>query len=193
MRLKYWTYLVYFVALGLCPSCCCKKPPCPMLNEDEKAWLPHNVGDTIIYKSNSGKLFKVKALSRIESKDYGNAKPSYGTNCYEFCVASISQDFNYAGGDSQAIFIYYLLSKKANKLKFEISEDNNSLSVYFKLDSAKNIGKQTMGLRNFDEVYVSVLDTQKNRNINFYKFYVAKGYGLIRFENKNNEYYERVF
>ena len=50
-----------------------------------------------------------------------------------------------------------------------------------------------LGGKEYYDVYVNTVDTIRYSNAFYYKFYATSKFGLLRFENINQEYYERVF
>ena len=190
--MKKHIYLLYLIAIGLCPSCCCEKPPCPDFSEEEKSWMPNKENDTILFISNLGNEIKFKASSKVETKDYKNNKPKYG-GCPDYCSSIISQNYFLASKISQYTNFYFQINKSKDVFNYKIGESDNSYDVYFSLPKSIKSNSMVLGGKEYYDVYVNTVDTIRYSNAFYYKFYATSKFGLLRFENINQEYYERVF
>lgn len=85
-----------------------------------------------------------------------------------------------------------VVTKKYKNVDFFVGDSPFSGSVIFNYLKATKVSNIIIGGVLYTETYMSINDTTQSDDM-YYKMYVAKNYGIIRFDLKNNEYFERVF
>ena len=160
MRFNYWVYLCYFIAVGLCPSCCCNKPATPDFTEQEKKWLPSNTY-TVTLASDSGDtmsgVINFPAMySDIEQKCKVKDKRA---------VVQTNAVLNY----KPLPFEFIRIEKYKDSLEVEYGK-------IFKLSKASYIGTFVIGGKAIDDVYY------------YYNCYISQKYGLLQYSNYDDKY-----
>lgn len=187
MNYKNLIYLCYFIAIGLCPSCCCNKPPCPDFSIEENSWMPYKNYDTIVFASNFNNKITYKILNYDVSNKY-DGHPGAG-DCSKNCEKLLKMDMH-SKNYPDTIPQFYLIFKKRKDgidLNFQSPDSIN----YFDLSKAKFLNSLLLNNINYFNVYYTQINQQQKNK--FYKYYFVKGKGLIGFESYDNEVYGLKF
>ncbi|MBX9782789.1 MAG: hypothetical protein K2X48_05760 [Chitinophagaceae bacterium] len=191
------------IGISSCDVCSCKKVTCAAFNDELfNQWLPYRENQQLIFKTTAGIADTIR-ISAVRKSEAYEGRTGGGFGCGKGCFADVSITGTDAGGtDFQKLQVYATKSDAkgdgtgvlsnldvhsgsynsrfyAGTLRdtgFAVIENQRKASTLF--SSSLNIASRT-----FANVQTITLDTASFKLPGVYKYYFAKGSGIVAWES----------
>jgi hypothetical protein len=188
-------FILFFISL-LLNSCFSRTHK---LTEEDFKWMPYKGDETLVFKSNTGDTNRIFILEKDTVLDYPEAQALNG-RVYEvvsvFCN-HYSRD-NQGKGRTYDFFKVQKAKDNRTEMVFDLSFDDIEFDRIrpVKIDSLTKMApiKLQTSFGQYDDVYIIYPDDIgmyfENRSSFVTKLYWSKSNGLVRYDKKDNVYWE---
>lgn len=195
---------VGFIIVGSgCDICTCKKVTCAAFNDAMfDQWLPYRQDQQLIFKTASGAADTIK-ISAVRKSEAYEGRTGGGFGCGKGCFADISVTGTDARGTNfQKLQVYATKSDpKGNgsgviaNLEVRMNDYNSRFAATTLRDTGFVViqferkvssvfsSSITVASKTFANVQMIILDTFSYKTPGVYKYYFAKGDGVVAFES----------
>ena len=184
------------LALIVCFFSCNKVTECPSYPYDYLEWLPYNNGAQTTFTSKGAQqTYVFDDVFQTKQYTIGNTE---ACNCEAFAHANSAVDSTSniqlrCSSEKQTIrfkFAYefqhygmlsnYYVPRSIDRFTFSIKKDGT-------VENAIKCDSVMIGGRRFDNVIIAEIDTLLINTTSIYKLYLAKGYGVIRYDYRSGQ------
>ena len=171
------------------------------LTEEDFKWMPYKGNETLVFKSNTGDTCKIFILEKDTLLDYPQAQALNGIE-YEVVGVFCNHYSRENDGIGRSYYFFKVQKAKDNRAEmvFDLSFDDTEFDRIrpVKIDSLIKLApiKFQTSLGQYDDVYIIYPD---DIGMHLYyrsgfvtKLYWSKSKGLIRYDKKDNVYWELV-
>ena len=169
------------------------------LSEEDYTWMPYKGNETLVFKSNTGETDTIFILKKDTLWSYPEAQALNGKEYEVVAVFGTPSSLNQEGaGKRYDLFKVQKAKDNRAELVFDLSARG---AVFYrltpvKIDSLSTVKPVTVQTSSgeYDDVYMILPDDYAkdfyDRNNFVTKLYWSKSSGLIRYDKKDNVYWE---
>lgn len=189
-------FRIYFSAVLFLVSC----NRTIRLSDEDYSWMPYKGSETLVFKSNTGNIDTIFFVRKDTL--WGYPDPALSTKKYEEVAIFSKHSDAHLLNNQRLLENYFLKIKKTMSKKAELQIDLSAKDAKFyrlnsiKIDSLSNINpiSFTTSYNQYNDVYIinagGYTDSFQDRSNYVTKVYWSKSKGLIRYDKKNNMYWE---
>ncbi len=169
-------YLMFLLSLSLLSSCCKPEQTIKYLTEEDKYWLPYQVGDSLLFYEKEILISKTTIIHVGKGEIYNRSIEGCGWENSQTKNAQLKKITEFDNPLSLLIIGY----NEENLCfgTYENTESSSSTSGLLKIDNSL-----TTEIEIDNTVYSDVKILQQNKGLIQRKFYLKKGIGLLKFTN----------